>query len=545
MPLFADSVITGGRFYTMDSRSSVCEAVAIRDGRFVAVGDAETVSALVGPDTEETDLGGACVLPGLIDTHMHLDLLGADLWSLGFEGAATISQALDRIAGRARDIPDGEWIRGALWHPVSQLAEKRYLTRDELDRAAPDNPVFLPVGHFCLVNSVALERAGIDDTTPDPDGGTIHRDANGRCTGLLEERAEELVFRAIPAWTDSDREAQLLAAMKLANRHGLTSVVSAAVSPAIFRAHQTLLARGEATLRTSCMFAPTGTLNPGMTLDEWETFFSRIGAMSDFGNDWLSYSGVKLQIDGGMTLGTALMRDGYPHDPSYKGVTVIEPDRFRALVAIANRFGWRVGVHAVGDAAIDLVLDAYEAASAERSIADRRFIVIHGSLIRPDQMERCLRLGVRVDAQSTFLLRKAGAVANYLGKPVADRAVPMRSMINRMGLDLLGQGTDTPINDLDPFLNIAFMVTRRDVNGTVYGPGETITREEAVRLYTSAAARYAFMEDRLGSIEPGKLADLTTLSDDLFAVPEEKLGSLRATRTYVAGRLVHAAAGQA
>ncbi len=327
--------------------------------------------------------------------------------------------------------------------------------------------------------------------------------------------------------------------MKIANGFGLTSAISAAVSPATFRAHQAICRRGEATLRVSAMFAPTGGLSPDIPVEDWEALFSRIGAMSDFGNEWLSFSGVKLQIDGGMTLGTALMREPYPHDPAFHGVAVIEPERFKAYVAIANRYGWRVGVHAVGDAAIDLVLDAYEAADRDRPIGDRRFVVIHGSLIRPDQMDRAARMKVRVDAQSTFLWRKAGTVADYLGQAVADRAFPMRSMIDRMGMDLIGQGTDNPINDLDPFINIAMMVTRRDAKGRLFGPGEAITREEAVRLYTSAAARYAFWEDELGTIEVGKRADLAILEDDVFTVPDDALKDVRVSETIIDGRTVY------
>lgn len=538
LPNYADTVLTGGRIVTVDAEFSVCSAVAIRDGRILATGTDATVLEWAGPDTRHVDLDGKCVLPGLIDTHIHLDLLGADAWAVQFGGAKTVDEALQRVADQAARTPPGDWIRGAYWHPVSQLQEGRYLTRDELDRVAPDHPVCLPIGHFAMANSLGLELAGITDDTPDPDGGAIHRDASGRATGLLEEAAETMILSAVPHWTEAEQQAQLRDAMAICNRVGLTSIVSAAVSPETFRAHQELCRRNEQTLRVSAMFAPTGSLNPSISVEEWEAFFSRIGAMSDFGNEWLTYSGAKLQIDGGMTLGTALMRDGYPHDPDFHGITVIEPDRFKAMVAVANRYGWRVGVHAVGDAAIDLVLDAYEEASAERSIEGRRFVVIHGSLICPDQMDRAAKMEVRVDAQSTFLWGKAGAVANYLGKEVADRAFPMRSMIDRMGLDLLGQGTDNPINDLDPFINISVMVTRKDRSGTVYGAAEAITREEALRLYTSAAARYAFWEEDLGSIEPGKRADLTIISDDILSVPDDELKNVRAVETIVAGRIV-------
>jgi len=275
-----------------------------------------------------------------------------------------------------------------------------------------------------------------------------------------------------------------------------------------------------------------------MTTDEWEKFFSRIGVFSDFGDDWLSYSGVKLQIDGGMTLRTAAMRDGYPDDPDYKGTIVIEPERFNALVATANRYGWRVGVHAVGDAAIDRVLDAYALADAERSIKGRRFIVIHGSLMRRDQMERARGLDVRVDAQTSFLWDKAAVVKRYLGEQTANRAFPMRTMIDVMGLDSVAQGTDYPINLLSPFVNMYVMVTRRDKNGDVYGAGERVTREEAIRLYTSAAARYSFSENKTGSIEPGKLADMVVLSADILSVPDEALKDIVAIRTIVGGKTV-------
>lgn len=346
------------------------------------------------------------------------------------------------------------------------------------------------------------------------------------------------MHRLLPDWSEDERDEQLIHAMRYFNEFGVTSAISAAVDPATFRAHQRIRQSGRATLRISAMFAPTGGLNPSMTTGEWEQFFSRIGAASDFGDDWLSYSGVKLQIDGGMTLRTAAMRDGYPDDPEYKGTIVIEPARFSSLVATANRYGWRVGVHAVGDAAIDLVLDAYELADAERSIKERRFIVIHGSLIRRDQMERARRLGVRVDAQTSFLWDKAAVVAKYLGQATADRAFPMRTMIDTMGLDAVAEGTDYPINLVSPFVNIYVMVTRRDKNGDIFGIEERISREEAIRLYTSSASRYSFAEGKTGSIEPGKYADMVVLSDDILKVPDEAIKDIVAVQTIVEGQTV-------
>jgi predicted amidohydrolase YtcJ len=538
-PSYPDSIFTNGKIITADPDFSVVNAVAIRDGRFVAVGTAEEVGPLAGPSTVIVDLKGSTVLPGLIDTHAHVERAGLIKYTVQLNDVTSVAQALTRISEHAAETPRGRWIRGAQWHPVSQLTEKRFLTREELDRAAPDHPVCLPIGHFTLVNSKALALAGITKDTPDPDGGIIHRDkTTGEPNGTLEESAEDLVSNLLPDWSEDERVDQMKYAMQYFNGFGLTSAISAAVDPPTLRAHQRIRQRGDASLRISAMYAPTGGLNPSMTTDEWEQFFSRIGVFSDFGDDWLSYSGVKLQIDGGMTLRTAAMRDGYPDDPDYKGTIVIEPERFNALVATANRYGWRVGVHAVGDAAIDRVLDAYALADAERSIKGRRFIVIHGSLMRRDQMERARGLDVRVDAQTSFLWDKAAVVKRYLGEQTANRAFPMRTMIDVMGLDSVAQGTDYPINLLSPFVNMYVMVTRRDKNGDVYGAGERVTREEAIRLYTSAAARYSFSENKTGSIEPGKLADMVVLSADILSVPDEALKDIVAMRTIVGGNTV-------
>ena len=537
----ADLVLSNGRIVTADARFSMAEAVAVQGGRVLAVGPNAEMLALAAPGAEHIDLRGATVLPGLIDTHAHVEDAGLLRVTIGFEGVSSVAEALARVADMAARTPPGEWLRGRIWHPMAQMAEKRFLHRRELDQAAPNHSVALPVGHFTLVNSRALALAGITRETPDPDGGTIHRDADGEPNGVLEEAAEELVHRLLPPWSQAQREGQLRDAMAHFNSHGLTGAISAAVNPFDLRCWQALNARGAMTLRLGIMFAPTGGLNPTMTLEQWTHFFAHLGVTSGFGDDWLRLSAVKLQIDGGMTLRTAAMRDGYPDAPDYHGVTVVEQAKLDALVAVANRAGWRVGIHAVGDAGVDAVLDAYARADAEVSIRDRRFVVIHGSLMQPDQMHRARELGVRVDAQSAFLWDKGPAIARHLGAATAARAIPLRSMIDIMGLDLVAQGTDYPINPLDPFGNISVAVTRRDRHGNLFGPEQAVTRQEAIRLYTSAAARYNFAEDRQGSLEPGKYADMVVLSDDILGVPDERLREVRAVRTIIAGRTVFTA----
>lgn len=537
--LDADMIIVNANILTVDPAFSVARGVAIKDARIIAVGDEADIRRYVGPTTTVLDAQGKTVIPGLIDTHAHVEAAGLLKYTVSFDGVSSVAEALQRVADMVTHTPAGEWIRGRMWHPMAQLKEKRFLHRQELDAVAPDHPVCLPVGHFTLTNSLALRLAGIDRHTPDPDGGEIHRDADGEPTGVLEENAEDLVQNLLPVWSQDVRISQIRDAMAYFNGFGITSAISARVDPVDMKVHQIIASRGEATLRISAMYAPTGALNPGMPEAEFEALLSRIGVFSDFGDEWLSFSGVKMQVDGGMTLRTADMREGYPDQPDYHGTVVVSQERLNRMVSIANRYGWRVGTHVVGDAAVDKILDAYELADREHSIRDRRFIIIHGSLMQPDQMERARRLGVRVDTQSAFLWDKAATIARHLGKSTADRAIPLRWMIDHMGLDMVAQGTDYPINLLDPFVNMSISITRKDKTGTVYGAEQAITREEALRLYTSAAARYAFAEHRLGTIEVGKLADFAILSADPMTVEEDEIKNIVALKTIVGGRIVH------
>ena len=538
----ADLIIVHANVLTLDTACSRAESIAVRDGKILAVGDQRDIESLAGPGTERIDADGQTVIPGLIDTHAHVEAAGILNYTISFEGVRNVSEAQARVAEMAARTPPGEWLRGRIWHPLSQLAEHRFLTREELDMAAPDHPVVLPTSHFTMTNSRALALSKITAETDDPPGGTIHRKQGSRePMGVLEESAEDLVNAVVPEWSTDVQIEQMKQAMAYFNRFGITSAISACVSPKDMRILDTLRRDRRSTLRLGIMFAPTGGLNPTLSLDEWETFLSRMGVASGFGDDWLQFCALKMQVDGGMTLRTALMREPYPDDETYRGTVVVAEDRLRDFVRVANHYGWRVGAHAVGDAAIDILLDAYEAADREKPIRDRRFILIHGSLIHEDQMRRARALGVRVDAQSVFLWDKAEAIARNLGRTTAARAVPLRSMIDVMGLDNVAQGTDYPINVLDPFVNMHVMVTRQDMNGTVFGPEEAVTVEEALRLYTSAAARYAFAEDRVGTIEPGKLADFAFLSADPLAVDPASLRSIRVLRTMVGGQTVFAA----
>jgi len=528
--------LINGKVLTLDGQSKVAEALAVRDGRILAVGDTATIMALVRNGTRTIDLQGKTVVPGMIDTHAHFRAAGLSGYVVNMSTAKTVADALASIKQFAAKKKPGEWIIGSAWHPPSQLAEKRYLTRQEIDSVAPNNPVYLrTVGHFSMANSLALEKAGVTKDTPNPSGGSFERDGTGELTGLLVETAIEKVEQAVPAWTADDEFRQFKLAEGFLNSFGITSAIEGATSAGEIAALQRVAQAGEATLRVGLMWRP----EPPAENAAWEAILKGNGASSGFGDDWLKFAGIKIFYDGGMTLKTALMRDAYPdsHD-GYHGVTQQSPERLKQLVSICNRYNWRVGVHVVGDKGIDQVLDAFEAADKEKSIKDRRFILIHGSLILPEQMERAKRLGVRVDFQNVFMWEKAATVERFLGAEIANRAVPTKTLIEKVGLNSLGAGTDFPVNTINPFINMYIMVTRKDPSGRVYGAKEAVSREQALRLYTSAASHYMFEENAKGTIEAGKLADLTVLSADFMTVPEEQIKDIKADLTIVGGKIV-------
>jgi predicted amidohydrolase YtcJ len=521
---YPDMVLYNGKVVTVDKNFSIAQAVAIRDGKILAIGTNANILALAGRATVKINLKGQSIIPGLIDSHNHMESAGEAPYKVPLGKAKTVAEALTLIKEWAAKTKPGEWIRGGGWHPLAQLQEKRYLTRVEIDSVAPDNPVFLPtVGHFVMCNSYAMRLAGI--TKDNPISGREIKRPNRRTKLWFASRYPP---GTVPPWSFDLRVKMYKDAMQIFNSSGLTSVVVGVTDPESFKIYQHIWDKREETMRVSLMYCPTGEEIPAESLEEWKRIIRGIGCYSDFGDDWLSFSGIKLIVDGGMTLKTAYMRDPYPHNTTYYGSLLIPPERLNKLVAICNQYNWRVGIHCVGDAAIDKVLDAYEYANKDKSITGRRFTLIHASLMQLDQMERAKKLGVRVDLQNDFMWDKAATVERFLGKEKANRACPTRWMIDHMGIGSIGAGTDYPVNTYNPFINMYVMVTRKDKNGVVYGANQAITRQEALRLYTNGSAAYSFKEDVKGSIEPGKLADLVVISNDILTCPEESIKDIKA-----------------
>ncbi|MEH2549160.1 putative amidohydrolase YtcJ [Bradyrhizobium sp. AZCC 2262] len=533
----ADIVYRNGKIYTLDGNSSVASDVAIWNGRFIAVGNNATVKPYLASSTQVVDLHGQTVIPGLNDNHAHSLAGGAEARQVQLRDTKTVAEALAQIKAAAATKKPGEWILGTSWHPASQLEEHRYLTRTEIDSVAPNNPVHLrTVGHIAMFNSAALKIAGVDRNTPDPEGGVIEKDKAGEPDGIMFERAMNLITRHIAPPSLEDLVDQYADAMKYANSLGLTSLTDPGLGPTNIRALQRLMTMGRMTVRYSVMNG----LSNNVTPEQYDQATEGIGVSSGFGNDWLKLDAIgEMSIDGGMTLRTAFTRDPYPGDPNYHGIPSTPAERLNWVVSTGNKNEWKFAIHCVGDAACDRVLDAYESANKEKSIVGRRFAIIHGSMLRHDQIERAKSMGVIIELQNIFMWDKASTVERFLGADTANRVIPDRMAIDLLGIDKVSLGTDYPVNLLNPFLGLYIAVTRKDPTGHVYGADQAISREEALRLYTTSTAYATFDEKKKGSVEVGRLADMVVLDRDYMTVPVEQIKDIKPVETIVGGKVVY------
>jgi len=532
-----ETILYDGTIRTVDEADSVAEAVAIRDGRFLAVGDTDEVRALAGPDTDERDLAGRTVIPGLVDSHLHLRQVGMDLDRVTLFDARSIADVLDAVEAEASSLPDGEWVLGGWgWHE-SQLDEERLPTRSELDEVAPDNPVFIPRGaHVAVVNSAAMARAGIDDDRADPDGGTIVRNPDtGKPNGVFLENARtELLEPVLPERGVDDYVADVERAMDELNSRGVTAAMEPGLERDELRAFQRVAVDGHPTVRT-CMYVRV--YEPD-DVREGGSYFH-----AGFGNEMLKVGGVKYMLDGGVE-GARLSEpyrvvDEVQEQTDYHGHFLLPEggeDALYEIFELAAERDHQVQTHVVGDEAIELLLDAYEAADDVRDIEPLRWTAMHVFLPRDDQIARMKDLGVlpTVQNHSTYLGRNMELL---WGEERAAKAIPIRTLLDA-GMTV-GGGTDAPVVPWFPFESIWWMVTRNTVTAGTLGPEEAITPEEALRLWTRDAAYTMHWEDEIGSIEPDKRADLAVLDRDILTCDPDDIRDTEVELTLVGGDVVH------
>jgi hypothetical protein len=533
--IMADLVFINGVVHTMDPANSVAEAVAVRDGRIVRVGRTADLEAMAGSGTRVVDLGGATVLPGFIDSHTHFLSGGFSLASIQLRDVRSREEFAARIAAKARELDKGEWIVNGDWDH-EQFEPVELPRRDWIEAVSPDNPVCVNRydGHMVLVNGTALAIAGITRDTPVPAGGEIVKDPKtGELTGILKDAAADLVYRHIP---EASMKAKLRAAetaLRHAAEHGVTSVHEMADASS-FEVYQELLRQGRMTAR----------LNVYIPIDE-VGLYARLKLKTPFGNDFLKIGGLKGFVDGSLGSATAYFFEPYADDSSTSGLLAAQmfPEGImEKRILEADRAGLQVAIHAIGDRANSLLLDIYEKAYAQNGPRERRWRIEHAQHLRPGDIARFGRLGLVASMQPYHAYDDGRWAERKIGRERARTTYAFKSL--RAAGAVLAFGSDWTVAPLDPVAGIYAAVTRATSDGKNPGgwiPEEKISVEQAVRGYTTGGAYAEFAENEKGTIEAGKLADLTVLDEDLFALPADRLRDARVIMTVVDGKVVHEA----
>jgi len=535
----ADLLLRHGVVRTMDPRLPVAEALAARDGVIVYVGDDRGAEAFRGPRTRVLELDGRTACPGFTDSHLHLSGLARTLAQVDLSGTTSEAQVVARTVAAAAGRPPGAWIVGRGWDQ-NDWADSAFPVHGPLSEALPGHPVALRRvdGHALLVNAAALAAAGIDAATPDPPGGRLLRDGHGAPTGVLVDNAMELVDRLLPELEPAALAEAVRRAIVELHRHGITAVHDAGVPWRDVQVYAELARRGQFGLRAHVML--DGTLE-----DSWRS--DRGLPTSDLtGQGLIAVRAMKFYADGALgSRGAALLAD-YSDDPGNRGLLLTDEDRLAAACERALREGWQVCTHAIGDRGNRLVLDAYARALAAVPVAERapfapdpRFRVEHAQVLAPADLPRFAALGVIASVQCQHQTSDMAWAAARLGPERVRLAYAWRALLDA-GARLTG-GSDCPVERPDPLAALHAAVTRTDEQGEPFGgwhPEQAMTRGEALASVTAWPAYAAFDEHRLGSLEPGKRADIVVLSEDPLTAPEDRLARLRVEFTIFDGGVV-------
>ncbi len=548
----ADLVLRNAKILTVDDRFREVAALAVRDGRFVAVGSNADVQPHIGRDTRVIDGRGRTVVPGLIDTHVHaLDVAEAES-AQPFQNLQSID-ALQAWIRRFARSGSQAWTWTPRIYPT-RLREHRFPTRQELDAAAPDAPVAVDCAYAYVLNAAALRAARITRDSPDPPGGAIVKDAAGEPTGLLRNVGALLEpFRPRSGSVSLDM-LERIHRQYLAT--GITSVIERGATLDGYKSYEALRRADRLHVRATV----TIRIPRADDAADVERFIKALPfrpALSEGGGrasdgDWLKAGPLKIVVDGGILIGTSFMREPYGpsarqlyavDDPRYRGLLSLTPQQVAAAIGIGHRLGWQMVAHVTGDAGVDIVLDAIEAAQQQLPAPDRRHTLLHAYFVHPETAARAARLGVLVDTQPAWHYKDADALADGLGRERLAHFIGLRTWRDA-GVEvaintdhMFGLDRNDALNPFNPFLTMYSATTRRTESGRLIGGTEAVSRQDALRMMTSMAARFSFDEKNRGSIEKGKLGDFVVLSGDLLTVSPEQLRNLRADLTVVGGRV--------
>jgi len=533
LTMHPDLVLINGKIWTVNPSQPEAQAVACRDGKIVAVGTTAEIRSMAGPETRVVDLLGRRVVPGFNDAHVHFYSGGSNLTSVQLRDCKSQAEFRERIREYAAKLPPGRWITGGLWDHESWTPAE-LPTRELIDDVTGDHPVFVQRldGHMGLANSRALALAGISRVTTDPPGGTIVHGADFQPTGILKDAAMTAVLEKIPPDTPEQIAEAVKAAMQYAARHGVTSVQDMSASPEVLSVYQDLLHRGELTVRIygAQPIASYGRL-------------AAVGIRAGLGNDKLKIGLVKGFADGSLGSTTALFFDQYLDQPGTTGLAnedMIPESKMLDRVIASDAAGIQVAVHAIGDKANATMLKIFAEAAEKNGPKDRRFRIEHAQHLRPQEIQAFAEQYVIASMQPYHAIDDGRWAEKRIGPERARYTYAFRSLLDA-GVTL-AFGSDWDVAPMQPLMGIYAAATRRTLDGKRpdgWIPQQKITVAEAIRAYTMGSAYASFDEKIKGSIEPGKLADMVVLSDDIMQIEPNRIDMVNVVMTVLDGKVIH------
>lgn len=532
-----DLILYNGRIATLHPDLPRCSALACKDGRVAAIGDDAAVRALAGPATEQIDLAGRTAVPGFNDAHNHMLELGLKLGRLQLDACASIAEMVELVRAEAARTPPGQWIVGEGWNE-SLFAEGRLPDRRDLDRATTAHPVLLKrFFNMDVVNTRALELAGVGRQTPDPPGGRVERLDDGTPSGILRAAAKLLCRSLLADPTPEECVAALDAAGRAYLAVGITSILEPGLRPWEMRAYMEARRAGRLRVRANLMPSWHG-FREDEAAAELEARAAGLGLFSGLGDDWLRLGGLKMAIDGGTTSRTAWMFQPFVGESKVHDYNRLDPEDLRIFFARGHALGWDIGIHAIGDRAHHEAAAAFADVLDDSPRQDHRHNLIHAYFASEESLRHMARHRIAAVIQPTFIYFEGDDLFRDVGPELAGRYKPMRTYLDR-GIPVIATSDVPSTAHYNPMVGLYSLVTRKSWKGTPIAPQEAVSREEALRAYTAAGAWLTREEDHKGPLAPGYLADLAVLDRDYFACPEEQIKEIRVEITVLDGRVVY------
>jgi predicted amidohydrolase YtcJ len=540
----ADLVLRGGRIVTLDAQTPEATAIASRNGAIVAVGTDAAIARYIGPSTQVVDLAGQLAIPGLIEGHGHFTGIGENRINLDLMGVKSWDEIVHMVAVAVENAKPGEWIVGRGWHQEKWTSTpdpnvEGFPLHASLDKVSPNNPVVLThaSGHASFVNAKALELSGITKATANPSGGEILKDKDGNPTGLLRERASGLVRvgTGAPRPTPEEAEAHAQKVLELADQEvttkGITTFHDAGSSFDTINRIKRMIDAGRMHVRLWVMVSGGGT-----------TDALKANRVIGYGSNQLTVRAIKLYADGALGSRGAWLLEPYSDKPDSTGLPTTPVEQIRTSAQAALDAGYQVCIHAIGDRANREVLNAYEDTFKKNNVDGKtlRWRIEHAQHLNAADIPRFGQLGVIASMQTIHCTSDAPWVEPRLGAKRAEEGAYVWQKLMKSGA-VVSNGTDAPVENVDPIPNFYAAVTRKSADGKVFYPDQRMSRMEALRSYTLSNAFSAFEEDIKGSLTPGKLADITVLTKDILTIPDEEILTAKVAYTIIGGRVVYKA----